>query len=375
MRKSGIVLGVLILAAAAAWWVTRPPTPLPGPPLSTPIAAVAPAASAEARGLPTLAPVLRQVMPTVVSITVQAREPIEDNPLYKDPYYRQFFGNRAPAERQVVAAGSGVIIDAEHGLVLTNNHVVKNAERIGVALSDGRRIEAKLVGTDPATDIALISIAAPGLVALPLGNSDSLEIGDYVVAIGNPFGLGQTATFGIISALGRAGLGIEGYEDFIQTDAAVNPGNSGGALIDIDGHLVGINAAIVGPAGGNVGIGFAIPINMAREVADQLARFGKVARGQLGVSVEDHPAAMPVALQAETPPGAMVTGVAAGSAAEKAGIKRGDVIIAVDGKPIVSAAQLRTRVGLTPAGKAVAIDLLRDGNRVKTTIVVSSAAP
>lgn len=303
MRRTALVAAVLVLAVAGWWWVTRPPAPLPGPPLSTPIAAIAPAASTEARGLPTLAPMLRKVMPTVVSITVQAREPAEDNPLYKDPFYRRYFGDQAPAERQVLAAGSGVIIDAERGLVLTNNHVVKNAERIGVALSDGRRIEAKLVGTDAATDIALLSIAAPGLVALPLGNSDDLEIGDYVVAIGNPFGLGQTATMGIISALGRTGLGIEGYEDFIQTDAAVNPGNSGGALVDIDGRLVGINAAIVGPSGGNVGIGFAIPINMVRDVADQLARYGKVARGQLGVVVADHPAAMSVAMQADGPPG------------------------------------------------------------------------
>jgi Do/DeqQ family serine protease len=364
----------LALTAAAWWWVTQPP-PLPGPPLSTPIAAIAPPTSTEARGLPTLAPMLRQVMPAVVSITVQAREPAEDNPLYKDPYYRQFFGNRPPVERQVLAAGSGVIIDAEHGLVLTNNHVIKNAERIGVALSDGRRLEAKLVGTDPATDIALISIAAPGLVALALGNSDALEIGDYLVAIGNPFGLGQTATMGIVSALGRTGLGIEGYEDFIQTDAAVNPGNSGGALVDAEGKLIGINAAIVGPAGGNVGIGFAIPINMAREVADQLARFGKVARGQLGVAIEDHPAAMPVAMQAQTPPGAMVTSVTPASPADKAGIERGDVIVAFDGKPIFSAAQLRTRVGLIRVGTPVAIDLLRNGSPLKVNAATAPATP
>lgn len=374
MRKIILTSVVLVLAIAGWWWVSRPP-PLPGPPLSTPIAAIAPAASAEARGLPTLAPMLRQVMPAVVSITVQAREPAEDNPLYKDLYYRRFFGNQAPAERQVLAAGSGVIIDAERGLILTNNHVIKNAERIGVALSNGRRIEAKLVGTDPATDIALISIAPSGLVALPLGNSDSLEIGDYVVAIGNPFGLGQTATFGIVSALGRTGLGIEGYEDFIQTDAAVNPGNSGGALVSVDGKLIGINAAIVGPSGGNVGIGFAIPINMAREVSDQIARFGKVTRGQFGVDAQDHPAAMPVALQAETPPGAMVTDVVPGSAAEKAGIQRGDVIIAIDGKPVFGAAQLRTRVSLVRAGATIDIEYLRDGKRGKVSVLIATQGP
>jgi Do/DeqQ family serine protease len=329
----------------------------------------------EARGLPTLAPMLRRVMPGVVSITVEAREPAEDNPLYRDPYYRQFFGNQPPAERQILAAGSGVIIDAEHALVITNNHVVTNAERIGVALSDGRRVEAKLVGTDPATDIALLSIAAPKTVALPLGNSDALEIGDYVVAIGNPFGLGQTATMGIVSALSRTGLGIEGYEDFIQTDAAVNPGNSGGALVDVEGKLIGVNTAIVGPSGGNVGVGFAIPINMAREVADQLARFGKVARGQLGVAIEDHPAAMSFAMQAHTPPGAMVTSVSHGSPAEKAGIHSGDVIIAIDGKQIFSAAQLRTRIGLMRVGAAVEIALLRNGSPVKANAVIGSAKP
>ena len=373
MRKSAIVVGVLILAAIG-WWSTRPPAPLPGPPLSTPIAAIAPAASAEARGLPTLAPILRKVMPAVVSITVRALQPAEDNPLYKDPYYRRFFGGQAPAERQVMAAGSGVIIDAQRGLVLTNNHVVKGAERIGVALSDGRRIEAKLIGSDPPTDIALIAISAPGLVAMPLGNSDALEIGDYVVAIGNPFGLGQTVTFGVVSALGRTGLGIEGYENFIQTDAAVNPGNSGGALVDIDGRLVGINTAIVGPSGGNIGIGFAIPVNMAREIADQLSRFGKVTRGQLGVGIADHPAAMPLALQSETPAGAMVTSVAAGSAAEKAGIKPGDVILAIDGERVVSAGQLRTRIGLIRPGTQVKVGLLRNGNRVEANALVAAPA-
>jgi Do/DeqQ family serine protease len=374
MRRVGIAAVVLVIAVGAWWWLSRPALLL-GPSLSTPIPAVAPATSVEARGLPTLAPMLRHAMPGVVSITVQAGEPAQDNPLYRDPYYRQFFGDQLQAERQVLAAGSGVIIDAERGLVLTNNHVVKNAETIGVALSDGRRVEAKLIGTDPPTDIALLRIATRNLVALPLGNSDALEIGDYVVAIGNPFGLGQTATMGIVSALGRTGLGIEGYEDFIQTDAAVNPGNSGGALVDVEGKLIGINAAIVGASGGNVGIGFAIPVNMAREVADQLARFGKVARGQLGVIIADHPAAMPVAAQAQTPPGAMVTSISPGSPAEKAGIRSGDVIVAIDGKSIFSAAQLRTRIGLMRVGAPVEITLLRDGSPVKANAVIGSAKP
>ena len=374
MRKALFVAAIFALGLAVAWWGDRLQQPLPGPPLSTPIASAPPTASAEARGLPTLAPVLRRVMPAVVSITVQARAPAEDTALYKDPFYRRYFGDQLPADRQVLAAGSGVVIDAERGLVLTNSHVVRNAQRIGVALSDGRRIEAKLVGTDPPTDLALLSITAQGLVGLALEDSDKLEIGDYVVAIGNPFGLGQAVTFGVVSALGRSGLGIEGYEDFIQTDAAVNPGNSGGALVDVDGHLVGINTAIVGPAGGNIGIGFAIPSNMVRQVADQLAQFGKVNRGQLGVSVQDHPGVMPAAVQADGPPGAMVAEVAPGSAAEKAGLRRGDVIVAIDGRSIVSAGQLRARVGLIPVGQAIELEVLRDGNRIKLNTRVAAAA-
>jgi len=312
-------------------------------------------------------------MQSVVSITVQAQAAGEDNSLYKDPFYRRYFGGSVPAERQILAAGSGAVIDADRGLVLTNHHVVRDAERIGVALSDGRRIEAKLVGADPPTDLALLRIPAQGLIGLPLGDSDMLEIGDYVVAIGNPFGLGQTVTFGVISALGRSGLGIEGYEDFIQTDAAVNPGNSGGALVDIDGHLVGINTAIVGPAGGNVGIGFAIPSNMGGSVADQLVRFGRVNHGQLGVSAQDHPAAMPAAMQAENPPGATVADVAPGSAAQEAGLRRGDIIVGLNGRPIVSAAQLRARVGLIPVGQTIELDVLRGGSRVKLNARVATA--
>jgi len=340
-----------------------------------PIAAIAPLASSEAQGLPTLAPMLRRVMPAVVSVTVQALLPAADNPLYKDPFYRQFFGDRAPAERQVLAAGSGVVIDGGRGLILTNSHVIRNAERIGVAFSDGRRFEAKLVGADAATDLAVLKVQASDLTAMPLGNSDALEIGDYVVAIGNPFGLGQTATVGIVSALGRSGLGIEGYEDFIQTDAAVNPGNSGGALVDIGGRLVGINAAIVGPSGGNVGIGFAIPVNMARAVADELIRFGKIVHGQLGVGVLDHPAAMPVALQAQGPSGAMITEVPAGSPAARAGLQRGDVIVAVDGKPVVSAAQLRARIGLMRPGRSAELVYLRGGRRSTVAVDVMARKP
>ena len=374
MRKRDVVIGGLLLATAI-WWLTRPAPPLPGPPPSMPIAAIAPRTSAEARGLPTLAPMLRRILPAVVNVIVLTEGPAGNDPRDGHSYMRQLSGEGWQREPQAVAAGSGVIIDAKRGLVLTNSHVVRNAEQIAIALSDGRRVRARLVGSDPQTDIAVLQIAAPDLTAMPLGNSSSLEIGDYVVAVGNPFGLGQTATLGIVSALGRAGLGIEGYEDFIQTDAAINPGNSGGALVDLQGRLVGINTAIVGKSGGSVGIGFAIPTDMAREVANQLVRFGRVTRSTIGIVAADHPADMPEAQQDETPEGAMVRRVGSESPAARTGIEPGDVILAIDGGRIASAAQLRARVALTPPGKTLEIDLLRNGRHISTTVVTARADP
>lgn len=374
MRKRDVVIGGLLLAAAI-WWLTRPAPPLPGPPPSMPIAAVAPRTSAEARGLPTLAPMLRRILPAVVSVIVLTQEPAENDPRDGHSYMRRLFGAESQPQRQALGAGSGVIIDAKRGLIVTNSHVVRNAEQIAIALSDGRRFRARLVGSDPQTDIAVLRIAASDLSAMPLGNSSSLEIGDYVVAIGNPFGLGQTATLGIVSALGRAGLGIEGYEDFIQTDAAINPGNSGGALADLQGRLVGINTAIVGKSGGSVGIGFAIPIAITRNVANQLIRFGRVTRSAIGIVASDHPADMPEALQGETPEGAMIRRVRSESPAARAGIEPGDVVLAVDGGRIASAAELRARVALTPPGKSLEIDLLRNGRHVTTRVVTARAGP
>jgi len=236
--------------------------------------------------VPTLAPLLEQVTPAVVNIAVLSRSPEQDNPMLQDPFFRRFFGLPEQARPQI-SAGSGVIVDAHSGFVLTNHHVVKDAEQISVTLKDGRRLQGKLVGSDAATDIALLKVEGDNLKALPLGDSDALRVGDYVVAIGNPFGLGQTVTSGIISALGRTGLNIEGYEDFIQTDASINPGNSGGALINLKGELIGINTAIIGPSGANVGIGFAIPSNMARVVMSQLAKHGEVRRGRVGLTTQD----------------------------------------------------------------------------------------
>ncbi len=235
-------------------------------------------ADAQALAPPTLAPLVRRVAPAVVSIAIKGRVAMEQNPLFNDPFFRQFFGiPEGPIEREIQAAGSGVIIDPRDGLIVTNAHVVEHADQIAVTLSDGRRFMARKIGADPNSDVALIQIPAEGLATIPMGNADALQVGDYVIAIGNPFGIGQTVTHGIISAVRRTGIADDSRENFIQTDAAINPGNSGGALVDMNGTLVGINTAIIGPSGANVGIGFAIPVNTVRLVMDRLLRRGAAA--------------------------------------------------------------------------------------------------
>lgn len=316
-------------------------------------------------GNPSLAPLMKQVTPAVVNIAVRSRIAAPDNPLLRDPFFRRFFNlpERLPP-RERASAGSGVIVDAQRGYVLTNNHVVENAAEITVTLKDRRELQAQLIGRDAGTDIALLKVDAPNLSALPFGNSDKLEVGDFVIAIGNPFGIGQTVTSGIVSALGRAGLNVEGYEDFIQTDASINPGNSGGALVNLKGELIGINTAIIGPSGGNVGIGFAVPSNMARSVMDQLIGYGKVQRGQLGIVIQSLTPDLARALGVNNTRGAVVTQVGAGTAAERAGIRAGDIIIAVDGRQIRNSGDLRNRIGLVRAGTEVELTLLREGRRI-----------
>jgi serine protease Do len=318
--------------------------------------------------IPTLAPLVREVTPTVVNISVQGRIR-EDNPLYRDPLFREFFDIPKQVEKEIKATGSGVIVDAQRGYVLTANHVVAQISTVQITTKDGRRFAAKLVGRDPATDIAVLQIQNPsGLKAIALGASDALEVGDFVIAIGNPFGLGQTVTSGLVSALGRTGLGKQGYEDFIQTDAAINPGNSGGALVNLMGELVGINTAIISPGGGNVGIGFAVPINMARRVMDQIVATGKVERGRIGVVMQDVNE-----VNGAHVPSVRIVEITKGSPAERAGLRKGDLVISANDTPIRSAAQLRNAIGLVRVGERVRLAVLRDRTRLDFTVDVAPA--
>ena len=322
--------------------------------------------------LPSLAPMLDEVTPAVVNIATQGHVEIRSNPLFNDPFFRHFFNQPdRPRQRKTQSLGSGVIIDAERGLVVTNNHVIANADEITVKLRDGRNMQAELVGSDPDTDVAVVKIPAERLTAVALADSDRLRVGDYVVAIGNPFGLGQTVTSGIISALARSGLGITGYEDLIQTDASINPGNSGGALVNLRGELVGINTAIYSQSGGNIGIGFAIPTNMVRQITDQLVEYGEVRRGFLGAQLQDLDPDLASAFGIETGKGAVLVNILEGSPAAQAGLKPGDVVTAVNDKEVSSATDLRNQVGLKRIGDTVKLRIIREGKQKTVAVTVA----
>ncbi|MGM0659082.1 MAG: DegQ family serine endoprotease [Pseudomonadota bacterium] len=329
-------------------------------------------AAVDGEPLPSLAPVLEQVTPAVVNVFSSTRVQVRTSPFFNDPFFRRFFDiPNMPRERVQRSLGSGVIVDAEAGLILTNNHVIDDADEIAITLEDGREFQAEFIGADRDTDLAVIRIDADDLHELPLFDSDALKVGDFVVAVGNPFGLGQTVTSGIVSALGRAGLrGLE-YQNFIQTDASINPGNSGGALVNLRGELVGINTAIFTPSGGNVGIGFAIPVSTATYIMEQLVEHGEVRRGNLGVEVQDLSEELRAALEVDHRGGAVITEVAPDGAADEAGLQAGDVILELDRRPVRDSQQLRNIEGLLAVGREVVIEYLRDGQPRRTEVVLS----
>jgi serine protease DegQ len=350
------------------------------PAAAVPLGAAALPAAVNGSPVPSLAPMLQQVTPAVVSVysrhTVRVASPL--GPFGNDPFFRRIFGiPDMPRERVERALGSGVIIDARNGYVLTNHHVVENADGVSVALSDGRTVEAEFIGSDPDTDVAVIRIKADGLTAIPLANSDSLQVGDFVVAVGNPYGLGQTVTSGIVSAVGRSGIPVAGFQNFIQTDASINPGNSGGPLLNLQGQLVGINTASFNPSGsmaGNIGLGFAIPINLAANIKDQLVSVGEVRRGTLGVETQNVDERLAKALGLDQPRGALITRVYPKSAAEAAGLQSGDVVLSANGQRVDNAAALHNFEGLQGVGAKVSLELRRDGKPLTLSATLKEQA-
>ena len=323
--------------------------------------------------MPSLAPIVEKTRPAVVNIATRGTVNVNVNPFFNHPAFRPFFRNM-PQQRETKSLGSGVVIDADKGYIITNHHVVDGADEIVITMHDGKQFEARIVGSDQAADVALLQADIDDLVEIPMGDSDKLRIGDFTIAIGNPFGLGQTVTSGIVSALGRTGLGIESYENFIQTDASINPGNSGGALVNLKGELIGINTAILAAGGnGNVGIGFAIPINMARQLVEQIIEFGEVRRGMLGVIMQNLTPELSRAFGLDLHKGVVISRVIEDSAAEKAGIQAGDVVLSINGKKVESASGMRNMVGLMRVGESMDITVIRDKREVRLTAVIQDA--
>ncbi len=346
-------------------------------------------AALQAAGVPSLAPVIERVTPAVVNVAVKEKTSDDNDggPGAQQQIpeeFRRFFnlpegsngqgGGQRQKPRARTASGSGVIVDAKKGYIMTNHHVVDNASEITVTLKDRREFTAKVIGSDEGTDIALLKIDADNLAELPIGDSGAMKVGDFVIAVGNPFGLGQTVTSGIVSAMGRSGLAIEGYEDFIQTDASINPGNSGGALVNMKGELIGINTAIMGPSGGNVGIGFAVPTSMAQSVVAQLTKYGEVKRGRIGVQIQDLTPELAKSLAVNQIGGAVIERVEKDTPADRGGVKTGDVVVAIDGAPISGASALRNRVGLSPVGTDLKFTVLRGGARKDLSLTIEKEA-
>ncbi|ADW75236.1 MULTISPECIES: serine endoprotease DegP [Rahnella] len=389
MKKSSLFLSALALSIGMAM-----------APVSSALAAETASSSTSTTQLPSLAPMLEKVMPSVVSVNVEGSAPVKTPRMGQQ--FQQFFGQNSPLcqdgspfqgspvcqgggqgpdgqpapeqKEDFRALGSGVIIDADKGYVVTNNHVVDNATKISVQLNDGRKFDAKVIGKDPRSDIAVIQLQnAKNLTAIKMADSEQLRVGDYTVAIGNPYGLGETVTSGIVSALGRSGLNIENYENFIQTDAAINRGNSGGALVNLNGELIGLNTAILAPDGGNIGIGFAIPSNMVKNLSKQMIEFGQVKRGELGIMGTELNSELAKAMKVDAQRGAFISQVMPKSAAEKAGIKAGDVILSMNGKPISSFASFRADIGTLPIGTKVTLGLLREGKPMNVDVTIEQS--
>ncbi|MEL2239853.1 serine endoprotease DegQ [Leclercia adecarboxylata] len=339
---------------------------------SYPLAAALPSQVPGEAALPSLAPMLEKVLPAVVSVQVEGTA-VQSQRIPEE--LKKYFGDEAPEQAQPFEGlGSGVVIDAAKGYVLTNNHVISHADKISVQMNDGREFDAKLIGGDDQSDIALLQLQNPtGLTQIAIADSDKLRVGDFAVAVGNPFGLGQTATSGIVSALGRSGLNLEGLENFIQTDASINRGNSGGALLNLNGELIGINTAILAPGGGSVGIGFAIPSNMARTLAQQLIEFGEVKRGLLGIKGTEMSADIAKAFNLNVQRGAFVSEVLPNSGSAKAGVKSGDVIVSLNDKPLSSFAELRSRIATTEPGATVKLGILRDGKPLDLQVTLDKS--
>lgn len=333
--------------------------------------AALPLTDGSGKELPSLAPMLKEVNPAVVNIATFSQQQQANNPLLNDPFFRFFFDIpqndprfRQRPQRRQQSAGSGVIVDAKDGIVITNYHVIRGADEVQVSLVDGRTFQANVRGVDPELDVAVLEIEADELAEVEMNTSNQLEVGDFVVAIGNPFGLGQTVTTGVVSALGRTGLGIEGYENFIQTDASINPGNSGGALVNLRGELIGINTAIIAPAGGNVGIGFAIPTNMVEASMQQILKHGEVRRGVIGVAIQEITPDLRQAFNLKAnQQGVLVTDVNEDSPADKAGLRPGDIILSVNDSRTVSSGQLRSQLSIVSIGETVELEILRDGKQ------------
>ena len=362
MKKKSLLLSVLAVSLGLTF-------------ASAPMATAALPMAVQGQPLPSLAPMLEKVLPAVVGVQVSGTQPPSTD---VPPEFKFFFGQQDPEPNQGAqpfeGLGSGVIIDAAKGYVLTNNHVVNNADKITVQLNDGREYKAKLIGKDDQSDIAVIQlIDAKNLTQIAMADSDALQVGDFAVAVGNPFGLGQTVTSGIVSALGRSGLNLEGLENFIQTDASINRGNSGGALLNLKGELIGINTAIISSQGGSVGIGFAIPVNMAKNLSHQLIEFGEVKRGLLGIRGSEMTPELAQAFKLDSQRGAFVNEVLPDSAAAKAGIKSGDVLITLQGKTLSSFAELRAKVGTAGPGVVMQIGLLREGKPMTVNVTLAQS--